>query len=85
MYADEALNPRVSNPEIKGDYLLATVDRVPCSILLPKTAVAAYQSGALPLNTLVNAVLTKSDELRAMAQENYEATELRNVQARGIG
>lgn len=85
MYADEALNPRVSNPEIKGDYLLATVDRVPCSILLPKTAVAAYQSGALPLNTLVNAVLTKSDELRAMAQENYEATELRSVQARGIG
>lgn len=85
MYADEALNPRVSNPEIKGDYLLATVDRVPCSILLPKTVVAAYQSGALPLNTLVNAVLTKSDELRAMAQENYEATELRNVQARGIG
>lgn len=85
MYADEALNPRVSNPEIKGDYLLATVDRVPCSILLPKTAVAAYQSGALPLNTLVNAVLTKNDELRAMAQENYEAKELRNVQARGIG
>lgn len=85
MYADEALNPRVSNPEIKGDYLLATVDRVPCSILLPKTAVAAYQSGALPLNTLVNAVLTKSDELRAMAQENYEVTELRSVQARGIG
>lgn len=85
IYADEPLNPRVSNPEIKGDYLLATVDKVPCSILLPKTAVAAYQSGALPLNTLVNAVLTKSDELRAMAQENYEATELRNVQARGIG
>lgn len=85
IYADEPLNPRVSNPEIKGDYLLATVDKVPCSILLPKTAVAAYQSGALPLNTLVNAILTKSDELRAMAQENYEATELRNVQARGIG
>lgn len=85
MYADEALNPRVSNPEIKGDYLLVTVDKVPCSILLPKTAVAAYQSGALPMNTLVNAVLKKSDELRAMAQENYEATELRNVQARGIG
>lgn len=85
IYADESLDPRVSNPEIKGDYLLATVDRVPCSILLPKTAVSAYRSGALPLNTLVNAVLTKSDELRAMAQENYEATELRNVQARGIG
>ena len=83
-YADEPLNPRVSNPEIKGDYLLATVDRVPCTIRLPEATVSAYRNGALPLNTLVNAVLTKSDELRAMAQENYEATENKNVQARGI-
>lgn len=84
-YADEPLNPRVSNPEIKGDYLLATVDRVPCTIHLPDATVAAYRAGALPLNTLVNAVLVKNDELRAIAQENYEATEARNVQARGIG
>lgn len=84
IYADEPLNPRVSNPKIKGDYLLATVDRVPCTIHLPETTVAAYQTGALPLNTLVNAVLTKSDELRAIAQENYEARESRNVQVRGI-
>ncbi len=83
-YADEALNPRVTNPEIKGDYLLATVDHVPCTIRLPEATVSAYRNGALPLNTLVNAVLTKSDELRAMAQENYEATEYKNVQARGI-
>ena len=84
-YADEPLNPRVSNPEIKGDYLLATVDRVPCTIHLPDATIAAYRAGALPLNTLVNAVLVKNDELRAIAQENYEATEVRNVQARGIG
>lgn len=84
-YADEPLNSRVSNPEIKGDYLLATVDRVPCTIHLPNTTIDAYRAGALPLNTLVNAVLAKSDELRAMAQENYEATESRKVQVRGIG
>lgn len=84
-YAEEPLNPRVSNPEIKGDYLLATVDRVPCTIHLPDVTIAAYRAGALPLNTLVNAVLVKNDELRAIAQENYEATEARNVQARGIG
>lgn len=84
-YADEPLNPRVSNPEIKGDYLLATVDCVPCTIHLPDVTIAAYRAGALPLNTLVNAVLVKNDELRAIAQENYEATEVRNVQARGIG
>ena len=84
-YADEPLNPRVSNPAVKGDYLLATVDRVPCSIRLPEATVGAYKAGALPLNTLANAVLTKSDDIRAMAQENYAATESRNVQARGIG
>lgn len=84
-YADEPLNTRVSNPEIKGDYLLATVDRVPCTIHLPDATIAAYRAGALPLNTLVNAVVVKNDELRAIAQENYEATEARNVQARGIG
>lgn len=84
-YADETLNTRVSNPEVKGEYLFATIDRVPCTIHLPDATVAAYRAGALPLNTLVNAVLTKSDELRAIAQENYEATESRNVQGRGIG
>ncbi len=84
-YADEPLNPRVMNPEVSGDYLLATVDRVPCSIHLPEATVGAYQAGMLPLNTLANAVLAKSDDLRAMAQENYEASESRNVQARGIG
>lgn len=83
-YTDEPLNERVSHPEIKGNYLFATVDRVPCTIHLSEETVAAYHAGALPLNTLVNAVLTKSDELRAMAQENFEATENRNVQVRGI-
>lgn len=84
-YTDETLNTRVSNPEVKGEYLFATIDRVPCTIHLPEATVAAYRTGALPLNTLVNAVLTKSDELRAIAQENYEATESKNVQGRGIG
>lgn len=85
VYPNEALNARISVPEIKGNYLLATVDRVPCTIRIPDTAIAAYRAGALPLNTLANAVLLKSDELSARAQENYTATESRNVQGRGIG
>ncbi len=85
VYPNEALNARISVPEIKGNYLLATVDRVPCTIRIPDTAIAAYWAGALPLNTLANAVLLKSDELSARAQENYTATESRNVQGRGIG
>ncbi|WP_373155429.1 hypothetical protein [Bacteroides cellulosilyticus] len=85
VYPNEALNARISVPEIKGNYLLATVDRVPCTIRIPDTTIAAYRAGALPLNTLANAVLLKSDELSARAQENYTATESRNIQGRGIG
>ena len=33
----------------------------------------AYNQGALPLNTLVNAVLAKNDQMRHLAAENYEA------------
>ena len=36
---------------------------------------AAYEAGALPLNTLSNAVLTKNDQMRQVAQENYRTAE----------
>ena len=49
--------------------------KVPCSIQLPNSVVAAYEAGALPLNTLSNAVLTKNDQMRQMAQENYRTAE----------
>ncbi|WHX08911.1 hypothetical protein QNN11_15975 [Phocaeicola dorei] len=35
----------------------------------------AYQQGALPLNTLANAILAKNDQMRQIASENYEASE----------
>jgi hypothetical protein len=82
-YKDETLNPRISHPEIQGSYLLATVDRVPCTIRLPDTTVAAYKKGVLPLNTLSNAVLAKNDELRAIAQENYNESQARTTHSRG--
>lgn len=85
VYPDEALDGRIKQPEVKGNYLFATMDRVPCSIRLPDATVAAYQEGALPLNTLANAVLAKSDEIQALAQKNYAATEGRDTpHARGI-
>lgn len=74
-YPDEALNERLKDPEVKGNALFATVDGVPCTVQLPPHTVAAYQSGALPLNTLANAVLAKSDEMNRIARENYERTE----------
>ena len=74
-YSDEPLNPRIGNPALQGNCLIATIDKVPCSIQLPNSVVAAYEAGALPLNTLSNAVLTKNDQMRQVAQENYRTAE----------
>ena len=78
-YPDEPLNPRIANPVLQGNCLVATIDRVPYTIQLPEHVVGAYQAGALPLNTLANAVLAKSDQMRQMAECNYGEQEVRNV------
>ena len=75
VYEDEILNTRISQPQIKGNCLIATIDKVPCTIALPDKVVDAYNQGALPLNTLANAVLAKNDQMRQMAAENYAASE----------
>lgn len=78
-YPDEPLNPRIANPVLQGNCLVATIDRVPYTIQLPEHVVGAYQAGALPLNTLANAVLAKSDQMRQMAEHNYGKQEVRSV------
>lgn len=78
-YPDEPLNPRIANPVLQGNCLVATIDRVPYTIQLPEHVVGAYQAGALPLNTLANAVFAKSDQMRQMAERNYGEQEVRNV------
>lgn len=70
-YDDEELNPRIASPVINGNCLVANIDRTPCSITLPDNVVAAYQSGALPMNTLANAVLARHDTNSHIARENY--------------
>ncbi len=74
-YADEPLNPRICQPALQGSLLIATIDHVPCSIHLPDHVVTACQNGALPLNTLANAVLAKNDEMQRTAQDNYRSVE----------
>lgn len=74
-YPDEPLSPRIGNPALQGNCLIATIDKVPCSIQLPNSVVAAYEAGALPMNTLSNAVLAKNDQMRQVAQENYRTAE----------
>lgn len=71
-YPDEPLNPRISTPMLQGRCLVANIDNVPCTIQLPDSVIGAYQSGALPLNTLANAVLSKNDQMRQMATIQYE-------------
>lgn len=84
-YADEPLNPRVTNPQLKGNLLIANIDRVPVTIQLSDKVVKAYQEGALPLNTLINAVLQKNDQATTMAQENYSQAQKETVtRTRGI-
>lgn len=78
-YPDEPLNPRIANPVLQGNCLVATIDRVPYTIQLPEHVVGAYHAGALPLNTLANAVLAKSDQMRQMAERNYGEQEVRSV------
>lgn len=78
-YPNEPLNPRIAYPVLQGNCLVATIDRVPYTIQLPEHVVGAYQAGALPLNTLANAVLAKSDQMRQMAEHNYGEQEVRSV------
>ena len=84
-YPDEPLNPRIVNPVLQGSTLIATIDRVPCTIQLTPTVAEAYRAGALPLNTLANAVLAKSDQLRHIASQNYDDGQRETVvRTRGI-
>ena len=84
-YPDEPLNPRIVNPVLQGSMLIATIDRVPCTIQLTPTVAEAYRAGALPLNTLANAVLAKSDQLNRIASQNYDDGQRETiVRTRGI-
>ena len=57
----------------------------PCTIQLPEKVTAAYHAGALPLNTLANAILAKSDQTRAMMERNFENGERETIiRTRGI-
>lgn len=71
-YEDEKLNPRITDVTMKGGSMIATIDGNPCVINISTSAADAYQKGAIPMNTLANAVLNKYDENRALASHKYE-------------
>lgn len=73
-YQEERLDPRIENPQIQGNTMIATIDRIPVTITLPDRVVDAFNQGALPMSTLANAVLAKTDQIQqiASAQERFE-------------
>ena len=71
-YENEGLDMRISGPAMKGNTLVAKIDGVPSIISINEEAADAYYSGALPLNTLANAILRKFDE-QCMVQEHYDS------------
>ena len=71
-YDDEPLDLRVSQPVMKGNTLVVTIDHIPSVITINDEAVDAYYKGNLPLNTLTNAVLRKYDEQQQALQESYD-------------
>ena len=75
-YEDEQLNPRIVNPAISGNSLIATIDHVPCTVTLPDNVVNAYNTGSLPLNTLANAILARHDRMQQLTEENYRNNQL---------
>ena len=84
-YPDEPLNPRIVNPVLRSGSLIATIDNVPCVIALPQNVTDAYNAGALPLNTLANAILAKNDRMQQIAAQNYDESQHETaVRSRGI-
>lgn len=63
-YPDEALNERITNPHVEGNVLIVDIDHVPRIVTLPPTLAEAYQSGAVPLNTLANRILAKTEQMQ---------------------
>ena len=55
------------------------INNIPRVVTLPNTTAAAYQSGALPLNTLANAILAKSD---MMSNAQADVTQEQDVSRR---
>ena len=90
-YADEELNPRITKPHVEGNVLIVDIDHVPRIVTMPPSLTDAYHSGAIPLNTLANHILAKTDQMQQTTVEQqsqdvssrYEQKQQRE-QVRGI-
>ena len=62
-YEDQPMNPRIRDPQIQGNTMIASIDGIPVTVTLPEKVVQAHAAGALPLSTLANAVLERCDRM----------------------
>lgn len=72
-YPDEPLNSRIKDPVINGRSMLVTIDGKPlCITINSNETIYAYEKGALPLNTLANAILRDMDKQQSQASVAYD-------------
>ena len=89
-YEDEPLNPRIKDPHIKGNTILAEIDGHHLVLTINQDEVIdAYRKGAIPLNTLCNSALRSYDEQGGWTAQNYEREisrqqEMEEERVRGI-
>ena len=83
-YEEEELSPRIKNPVVKGNTLIADIDGNHMVLTINEDQVLdAYGKGVIPLNNLCNAALRSYDEQggwsghyeREMAREQQELEE----------
>ena len=83
-YEEQAMNPRIRDPQIQGNTLIASIDGIPVTVTLPEKVVQAHAAGALPLSTLANAVLERCDRMQDMGEVRERFEEESRSQTRGI-
>ena len=82
-YPNEELNPRISNPHVEGNVLIVDIDHVPRIVTMPSTLADAYQSGAIPLNTLANHILAKTDQMQQSGHIGQQAQDVASQYEQG--
>ena len=83
-YEEQVLNPRIRDPQIQGNTMIASIDGIPVTVTLPEKVVQAHAAGALPLSTLANAVLERCDRMQDMGEARERFEEESRSQTRGI-
>ena len=83
-YEEQAMNPRIRDPQIQGNTMIASIDGIPVTITLPEKVLQAHAAGALPLGTLANAVLERCDRMQEVNEARERFEEESRSQTRGI-